>query len=89
VRRALALTLALAAAAAVFMPLCALAFDCGCRFFFLGGSDHCNMHAAHPPHCPLCTGSPLYGLAFGLVLWTAFAWPLDRLLRRRPGRAPA
>jgi hypothetical protein len=39
------------------------------------------MHAAHPPHCPLCTGSPLYGLAFGAVLWAAFALPLDRLLR--------
>lgn len=80
-RRALALTLALVATAAVFMPLCDLAFDCGCRFFFLGGSGHCNMHAAHPPHCPLCTGSPLYGLAFGAVLWAAFALPLDRLLR--------
>lgn len=82
-RRAAALLLALGLTAAVYMPLCDLVFDCGCRFFFLGGSGHCNMHAAHPPHCPLCTGSPLYGLAFGLVLWAAFFVPLDRLLRPR------
>ena len=85
-RRALALVLALGAMAVVYMPACGLVFGCGCRFFFLGGSGHCNMHAPHPPHCPLCTGSPLYGLAFGLVVWAAFFVPLDRLIRRR---APA
>jgi hypothetical protein len=69
------------------MPVCDLVFGCGCRVFFLGGSDHCNMHAPHPPHCPLCAGSPLYGLAFGLVLWAAFFVPLDFLIRRR--RAPS
>jgi hypothetical protein len=83
VRRALAAVLALAAMAAAYMPVCGLVFGCGCRIFFLGGSDHCNMHAPHPPHCPLCTGNPLYGLAFGLVLWAAFFVPLDFLIRRR------
>ena len=82
-RRALALVLALGAMAVVYMPACGLVFGCGCRFFFLGGSGHCNMHAPHPPHCPLCTGSPLYGLAFGLVVWAAFFVPLDFLIRRR------
>lgn len=82
-RRALVAVAALALTALVYMPLCDLAFDCGCRFFFLGGSDHCTMHAPQPPRCPLCTGSPLYGLAFGLAVWTAFFLPLDRLARRR------
>lgn len=82
-RRAAALALAFLATAAVYMPLCGLVFGCGCRFVFLGGTEHCNMHAPHPPHCPLCTGSPLYGLAFGLVLWAAFLVPLERLMRPR------
>lgn len=82
-RRALAVVLALGAMAVSYMPLCGLLFGCGCRVFFLGGSDHCNMHAPHPPHCPLCTGSPLYGLAFGVVLWAAFFVPFDLLARRR------
>jgi hypothetical protein len=87
VRRALAVVLALGAMAAVYMPVCGLVFGCGCRIFFLGGSDHCNMHAPHPPHCPLCTGSPIHGLAFGLVLWAALFVPLDLLIRRRARRS--
>lgn len=74
--------LALFGSAALFLPLCDLLFDCGCTWAFLGGAAHCNVHAPHPPHCPLCAGPYVYGLAFGLAVWGALFWPLDRLLRR-------
>ena len=82
-RRILAGILATTAAALLFLPLCALAFDCGCTWAFLGGATHCNMHAPQPPHCPLCVGPRIYGLAFTAVLWTALFVPLDRVLRQR------
>ena len=82
-RRLAAGVLALLGAAALFLPLCDLAFDCGCTWAFRGGSSHCNVHAPQPPHCPLCAGPHVYGLAFGLALWTALFVPLDRILRQR------
>lgn len=82
-RRVVAGGIALLLAGVVLLPLCDLVFDCGCTWFFLGGEAHCNMHAPQPPHCPLCTGSWLYGLAFVVVTWTALFLPLDRVLRPR------
>lgn len=81
-RRLLAALLALGAAAVVFLPLCDAVFDCGCTWPLLGGASHCNMHAAQPPHCPLCRGPRLYGLAFSLALWAALFVPIDFLLQR-------
>lgn len=80
-RRLAAAVLALAGAAVLFLPLCDLVFDCGCTWPLLGGAERCNMHAPHPPHCPLCRGPRVYGLAFSLALWTALFLPIDRLLR--------
>jgi hypothetical protein len=82
-RRLLAAALAVLGAAALFLPLCDLLFDCGCTWAFLGGAAHCNVHHPQPPHCPLCAGPPVYGLAFVLLVWAALFVPLDRLLRQR------
>jgi hypothetical protein len=81
-RRLAAAALGLLGAAVLFLPLCNLAFDCGCTWPLLGGDAHCNVHQPQPPHCPLCAGPRVYGLAFGLALWAALFLPLDRLLRR-------
>jgi hypothetical protein len=70
---------------ALFLPLCDLIFDCGCTWPLLGGATHCNMHQPAPPHCPLCVGPRVYGLAFSLAVWTLLFLPLDRLLRRTTG----
>jgi hypothetical protein len=80
-RRLAAAAIALAAAAILFLPLCDLVFDCGCTWPLLGGASHCNVHAPHPPHCPLCAGPRVYGLSFGVALWAALFLPIDRLLR--------
>jgi len=76
---------ALAAAAlvtwATSLPICDALFDCGCRWFFLGGARHCNIHTPGPPDCPVCT-KPLVGAAFGLGLFAVWAG-LVRLAQRR------
>jgi hypothetical protein len=85
-RRLLAAVLALAGAAILFLPLCDLVFDCGCTWPLLGGAEHCNMHAAQPPHCPLCRGPRVYGLTFSVVLFAALFVPIARLLRPKAAR---
>jgi len=81
-RLALAAIVAGLASAALFLPLCNLVYDCGCSWFFAGGSTHCNIHNPRPPHCPLCIGNPLDGLLFTAAvfspLWGAFYWLLSR-----------
>lgn len=71
---------------ALFLPLCDLAFRCGCTWFFAGGSDRCNIHKESPPHCPLCV-SPAYRGAFGsaifLVLLLGTGATLSRLAAKR------
>lgn len=77
----MALALAVLVTWATSLPLCDALFDCGCRWFFLGGTSHCNMHRPGPPDCPVCTNT-LVGAVYGLGLfgaWTA----LIRLAQRR------
>lgn len=67
---------------ATSLPLCDALFDCGCRWFFLEGTQHCNIHHPGPPDCPVCTNL-LVGAAFGLGLfgvWTALVRLGQRLL---------
>lgn len=35
--------------------LCALVYRCGCRSFWAGAADACNIHRAHEHHCPWCS----------------------------------
>lgn len=78
---------ALAAAAlvtwATSLPICDALFDCGCRWFFLSGRQHCNIHHAGPPDCPVCT-KPLVGAAFSLGLFGAWTGLVRLGQRRRP-----
>jgi len=79
-----ALAVAVIAAAATHLPVCDALFGCGCRWFFLGGSAHCNIHHAAPPHCPICADRVL-GMSFtvGLnVAWFALVRLGQRLLPR-------
>lgn len=36
------------------IQLCDAIYDCGCVALWSGAADACNVHAAHPPHCPWC-----------------------------------
>ena len=52
----------------VYMPVCNLVFDCGCTWPWLGGVQHCNIHVAGPPDCPLCKGgAPVQALGFAAI----------------------
>lgn len=57
-------------------PLCALVFDCGCRWFFAGAEAHCNIQVPGPPDCPVCTDLAVGG-AFALAVLLAW-WALLR-----------
>jgi hypothetical protein len=79
--------LAAAITVVAYMPICNLAFRCGCTWPWAGGVAHCNIHNPRPPHCPVCSGSR--GAGFFLLiaapvfggLWAAGAG-LERLRRR-------
>lgn len=81
-RAALPAALAFALVAVVLLPLCGVAFGCGCSWPFFGGSEHCNMHNPAPPHCPVCTQPWSYGLGFSASLYALSWWGLAALLRR-------
>jgi hypothetical protein len=52
----------------VYMPVCDMVFDCGCTWPWLGGVQHCNIHVAGPPDCPLCKGgAPVQALGFAAM----------------------
>jgi hypothetical protein len=78
----------------VYMPVCNLVFDCGCTWPWLGGVQHCNIHVAGPPDCPLCKGgAPVQALGFAAigspifaVSWGAFR-ALASFLRKRSSRS--
>ncbi len=60
------------AAAAVTMTLfinfCNWAYRCGCQSWWAGVADHCNIHAASPPHCPWCVSALAGYSSFGVIL---------------------
>lgn len=37
-----------------FIDFCGLLFQCGCRSWWAGAADHCNIHTAGVHHCPWC-----------------------------------
>jgi hypothetical protein len=40
--------------------LCDWIFDCGCRSWWDGAVDMCNIHQPHPPHCPWCSNGEAF-----------------------------
>lgn len=70
----------------VYMPVCNLAFDCGCTWPWLGGAQHCNIHVPGPPDCPLCKGgAPVQAVGFAAIAAPIFlaTWSAARRLGRR------
>ena len=59
-----ALAIAFVVTSVIYMPVCNLVFDCGCTWPWLGGVQHCNIHVAGPPDCPLCTSGYLVQAGF-------------------------
>ena len=74
-RRALAAAaITLVVTSVVYMPVCNLAFRCGCTWPWLGGVEHCNIHVPGPPDCPVCKGgAPTQAAGFGVIASPIFA----------------
>lgn len=81
-----ALLITLVITSVVYMPVCNLVFDCGCTWPWLGGVQHCNIHVAGPPDCPLCKGgAPVQAVGFGVIASPIFlvAWAAAKKLGKR------
>ena len=61
-----------AIAAILFINVCDLVFDCGCRSLWNGAAEECNIHIADARHCPWCE-RPLVGAGAFLVVLSAQA----------------
>lgn len=58
-----------AVAAAFFLDLCHLIYDCGCVAWWNGGAALCNIQTAGPPDCPFCARPNVaYGALYGTFL---------------------
>ena len=66
-RRALLAAITVAIVSLTYHATCDLVFDCGCSWFFAGGTDTCDIHVAGPPDCPVCTNVAV-GIAFSAAL---------------------
>ena len=54
---------------AFILNLCHLVFACGCRSWWNGAAEMCNVHREGVRHCPWCSlGDAGFWLAFGLLL---------------------
>jgi hypothetical protein len=83
---ALILIVSMTIAGMFWLNLCNLVFDCGCRSWWQGAAEHCNIHQAGVRHCPWCR---LDGAAQALVIGGILApqalaafWPRGHLLQR-------
>jgi hypothetical protein len=65
--------------ATFIINLCSSAFGCGCRSWWAGAAQHCNIHTAGVKHCPWCSyGNAGFLCALALILAPQFAisfWP--------------
>ena len=59
-----------AVAAAFFLNVCHLIYDCGCVSLWSGGAAFCNIQTAGPPDCPYCAQPDV---AYGALYATFFA----------------
>ena len=59
-----------AAVTCIFIiDFCGLIYGCGCRSWWAGAADRCNIHHAAPPHCPWCQlGSTGFVLVLAAIL---------------------
>ena len=47
----------------LYLDLCDLLYRCGCRAWWAGAAEHCNIQVAGPPDCPWCS----YGFWGGAI----------------------
>ena len=76
--------LAVAGTGLVYLDLCDLIFDCGCRAIWAGGAAACNIQMAGHPDCPWCS----YGFWGGALPFLTIVG-VQGLVTLRPGRAGA
>ena len=69
-RRATLLIIGIAAISASLLmaPFCGFMFRCGCSWLWTTADSYCNIHGAHPPHCPWCS----HGTVGSYLPWTGF-----------------
>jgi hypothetical protein len=64
---------------ALILNLCHAVFRCGCRSWWSGAAEMCNVHREGVRHCPWCSvGDAGFWLAFALLLMPQFIlafWP--------------
>lgn len=76
--------LAVAGTGLVYLDLCDLIFDCGCRALWAGGASACNIQMAGHPDCPWCS----YGFWGGALPFLAIVG-VQAIATLRPGRTSA
>ena len=66
-------------AAALFINACDVVYQCGCRSWWNGAAEACNIHAPESRHCPWCLEDGLGGyISFAAVILCQAAisfWP--------------
>ena len=66
-------------AAALFINACDVLYECGCRSWWNGAAEACNIHAPQSRHCPWCVEDGLGGsISFAMVILcqaTISFWP--------------
>ena len=76
--------MAVAGTGLVYLDLCDLIFDCGCRAIWAGGAAACNIQMAGHPDCPWCS----YGFWGGALPFLTIVG-VQGIVTLRPGRAGA
>ncbi len=79
--------LPLAVSCAFVINLCSWIYQCGCRGWWSGAAEHCNIHMTGVRHCPWCCHGDLgFSLVLLLILIPQVVlmfWPGNRNWRLR------
>jgi hypothetical protein len=51
-----------------FIDLCGAVYRCGCRSWWAGAAQHCNIHTPGVKHCPWCEGRAAAGASLAAIL---------------------
>lgn len=86
-KRGLVFALGAGLTCAFIIDLCNLFYRCGCRSWWSGAAEACNVHMAGVKHCPWCTigTGGFAAVVAGIVAaqaWLTFGFPSWRWTRR-------
>ena len=59
---------------ATLIDFCNAVYACGCKSFWSGADEHCNIHHATGKHCPFCTHGGIGFVFTALLIFSAQAW---------------